>query len=208
VNAIKKFHPTTWILTFATLATSITIAKLVGGYPWSTVNITHFHQYGGVTTELLQNGEWWRIATSQLVHVKQGHMLLNVVLLFLLSLYIDRSVGGFRLLTAWLIGGGIGTYASTLFFVSPPWNVGTGSSQALMSLTAFSLVLARKGYPYHKWIKRTVVFTIIANLALDLLFAGYPKPGKIIGFAAGWLIGLALITTTKPDPVSDCVTPT
>jgi len=181
---------------------------LVGGYPWSTVNITNFHQYGGVTTELLQNGEWWRIATSQLVHVKQGHMLLNVVLLFFLSLYIERSVGGIRLLTAWLIGGGLGTYASTLFWVPPPWNVGTGASQALMSLTAFCIVLARKGYSYPKWIKRTVVITVIANLALDLLFAGYPKPGKIIGFATGWLVGLALIPTAKNDPESEGITST
>jgi|GEM_PF-847483 len=194
----KRLPPTATLLPLATLLTSAGVALVVTGRPWSTVNITSFHEYGGITTAHLQNGEWWRVITSQLVHVKQGHMLLNVVLLYMLSIPIERSVGFLRLFTVWLIGGGIGTYASSLFIVAAPWNVGTGASQAIMSLAAFCWIMIRRGYPSTRGISWTIVISIGINIGLDLVFAGYPKPGKIIAFLTGILLGFVLIPRMKP----------
>lgn len=192
-----RFPTATVLLSSATLLTSICVAVKTEGYPWSTVKITNFDKYGGLTHELLQNGEWWRVVTSQLVHVKQGHMLLNVVLLFVISLFVERTAGAVRLLLAWLVGGGIGTYASTLFRVHPPWNIGTGASQAIMSIAAFGVGLSWKGYPTARWVKISLAVAIAANIILDLIFAGHPKPGKIVGFAAGFFLVLVSVQSKK-----------
>lgn len=77
---------------------------------------------------------------------------------------------------------------STLFG-DPPWNLGTGASQAIMGVSALGILLVKQKLDTSKGLKYALAFAIIPAISLDLIFAHYPKPGHLLGF----LVGLAII---------------
>lgn len=114
-------------------------------------------------------------------------MLLNVFCLLLVGTAVERRMGSIRLLVLWLIGGSTATLISTLF-VAPPWNLGTGASQAIMAISGAGLWLAATGVDRSKFLVLPVAFTIAVALAIDLIHACYPKPGHVAGLLLGYLI--------------------
>jgi len=158
--------------------------KLVG-----TVKIPLLEPYGGVTFAHLSKLELWRLFASQLIHVKQMHMLFNVLSLALLGLFLERHVHSLKFFLLWFVSGSAGTLISTLF-ATPPWNLGTGASQAALGIAAFGLVLYLRGVAPSKWFAAILCFTIIPAFALDFVYAGYPKLGHIVGFLVGSIAGV------------------
>jgi len=152
--------------------------------------------YGGVTLGHLKNFEFWRLLTSQLIHVKQLHMLFNVLSIVVLGVFLERYIGFYRMLILWFISGAAGTVFST-FFVSPPWNLGTGASQAVMGISALGVVLIYQKIDISKGLKLSLLFAIVPALLLDLIFAHYPKPGHLLGFIVGYLISLYYLKEIK-----------
>ena len=126
------------LLVLATLTASFTIATIVRGSPWSTVPILQLRNHGGVDNAQLAQGQWWRLITAQFVHVKQAHMLFTTAALFLLGVAVERTAGHLTLALVWLISGIAGTYAS-IYSDQPPYDIGSGGSQALMGVAAAAL---------------------------------------------------------------------
>lgn len=155
-----------------------------------TVRIPGLEPYGGITIAHLRDLELWRLFASQLIHAKQLHMLFNVLSLALLGNFIERHVGGSRFLLLWFVPGAVGTLAGTLF-ATPPWNLGTGASQAVLGIAAFGLVLFLSGFIASRWFVGILCFTILPAFALDLVYAGYPKSGHLVGFLIGGMAGAA-----------------
>ena len=115
-------------------------------------------------------------------------MLYNVLSFLILGLLIERQIGFFRILFLWLVAGAIGTLFSALFVVSP-LNLGTGASQAILGLAAFGCIIIQQKIDTSKIFKFAVGFAIIPALTLDLVFAHYPKPGHVLSFVLGLIIG-------------------
>lgn len=189
---MKKFPIGTFLIVVLTFITSITIAMKVQGLPWNTVPIIQLRYYGGIDHIQIANWELWRFFTAQLVHTKQGHMLFNVITLFLLGLAFERATSPLRFALLWLVSGSAGIYAS-IYFVAPPYDVGTGASQAVLGIAGGVIVTFMRGYKCPKWLKATLIVTIGVSLALDLIFAHYPKPGHVVGFIAGVILGFLLV---------------
>lgn len=184
----KPLGAATVMLAGATVITSMVVATSLHGFPWSDVKVVELRSYGGLDRELLMQGQWWRLVTSQLVHVKQAHMVFNVTMLLLLGSFVESAVGSARLIMLWLISGAAGTYVST-YTVAPPWNVGTGASQAVLGLAAAAGVAIWRGHSCPKWLRGVLVLTLVGSFGLDLIFAYYPKPGHVMAFFAGALLG-------------------
>ncbi len=176
----------TLLLCAATAAVSVYAAIEVSGAWLGRVRVVELESYG-LRFRYIQELELWRLVTAQLVHVKQPHMLSDVFCLLLVGTAVERHVGSIRLLVLWLIGGSIATLISTLF-VTPPWNLGTGASQAIMAIAGAGLWLAVTGVDRSKSLLLPVAFTIAVALALDLIHANYPKPGHVAGLLLGYLI--------------------
>ena len=176
----------TLLLCAATAAVSVHVAIEVGGAWLGRVRIVELESYG-LRFRYIHELELWRLITPQLVHVKQPHMLSNVFCLLLVGTAVERHVGFIRLLFLWLIGGSIATLIGTLFG-TPPWNLGTGASQAIMAIAGAGLWLALTGVDRSKSLLLSVAFTIAVALALDLIYAHYPKPGHVAGLLLGYLI--------------------
>jgi len=100
------------------------------------------------------------------------------------------------MLMLWFISGASGTVFSTLF-LSPPWNLGTGASQAIMGISALGVMLIYQKIDISKGLKLSLLFAIVPALLLDLIFSHYPKPGHLLGFIVGCLISLYYLKEIK-----------
>jgi len=186
----------TIVLAVATFLTSVSVATYLYDFPWKTVPIKDLRVYGGLNRDSLANGELWRLVTSQLVHVKQAHMLFNVLMLYLLGAAIEKAANPIVLFAIWIVSGVIGTYVS-IYSVPPPWEVGTGASQAVMGLSAACVIVVKRNLNNKTWLKRTILVSVGLALAIDFVYAGYPKPGHIAGFVGGYILGYFLLPKTK-----------
>ena len=188
---IKMNHPPYFSLLIAciTLFYSLYVAYDINGSLFARVRILQLESYGGVTLEHLKDFEIWRLFTSQIIHVKQLHMLFNVLSIVLLGFFLERYIGFYKMFILWFVSGASGTIFSTLF-VSSPWNLGTGASQAIMGISALGIVLIYQKIDISKGLKFSLIFAMVPALLLDLIFVHYPKPGHLLGFIVGSLIGL------------------
>jgi len=179
----------TILLAIVTLVYSFYVAYDITGTFFGRVRIIELEEYGGIRLNHLINLEVWRLFASQIIHVKQYHMLFNVLSLLILGILLEHHIGFIRMFFLWFIAGASGTIFSTLF-VAAPWNLGTGASQAIMGIAAFGVLLAYRNIDKSKGLKCALAFAITPALLLDLIFAHYPKPGHVLGFIVGWCIGL------------------
>jgi membrane associated rhomboid family serine protease len=195
----KPFPGVSVFLALTTLAVSLTVATIVNGSLWSDVRILELAKYGGVNNAQVSSGQWWRLLTAQFVHVKPAHMLFNVLTLFLLAFAVERRVGSFRLILLWGLSGIAGTYAS-IYSVPPPYDVGSGASQAIMGVAAAAIIILGRNPERPLWLKATLVITLVNAAALDLLSASRLQPGHVVGFLTG--LACALVVVPKVDSVS------
>lgn len=176
----------TLLLCAATIAVSVYAAIDISGTWLGKVRIVELESYG-LRFTYLRELEFWRLITSQLVHVKQPHMLSDVFCLLLVGTAVERHAGFIRLFLLWLIGGSLATLISTLY-VMPPWNLGTGASQAIMAIAGAGLWLALTGVDRSKFLMWSVAVTIAVALTIDLIHVHHPKPHHVAGVLLGFLI--------------------
>jgi rhomboid protease GluP len=191
----KPFPIVSTFLAMTTLVASTVVATAIGGSPWSRAPILELRNYGGVDNAQLANGEWWRLVTSQFVHVFQAHMLFNVISLFLLTMAVERATSSIRLALLWLLSGVAGTYAS-IYAVQPPYDIGSGASQAIVGVAASAIVVLWRKHDAPRWLTVAVVVTLVNGAALDLAFASRVKPGHAVGFFVGLIFAVVLVPKT------------
>ena len=187
-SVLPHFPWGTLLLSTATVVLSAFVAIEISGTWMGKVRIVDLEQYG-VRFEHVQKLELWRLVTAQLVHVKQAHMMADVFCLLWLGTAIEKHVGGIRLLLLWLIGGSLATLFSTLF-VTPPWNLGTGASQAIMAIAGAGLWLAIEGVDRSRSLMLPVAFSIGLAFAIDIVHVYHPKPGHVAGLLLGLLAAM------------------
>jgi rhomboid protease GluP len=188
----KDFPLATFCISFLTFVTSISVASYLHGAPWSTVTIAELRHYGGLDFPSLFHGEMWRLITAQLVHVKQAHMMFNVVSLIVLGASVEPITGRAGFLLLWFLSGALGLITS-VYFGQYPYEVGTGASQAIMGLVAANLIAVFRNFYYPLWKKWVLASIFFLSVVLDAASAHYPKPGHVAGFIAGLCLGYYLL---------------
>ena len=186
----------------STLLVSTAVATAASGRPWSEVRILKLHSYGAVDNADLSRGEWWRLLTAQFVHVQPAHMLLNVAMLFLMAVGVERSAGSLALVLLWLLSGSAGVYAS-IYSVQPPYDIGSGASQAIMGVAGAAIVVIRRNPHYPSWFKGALVATLGITAALDLLFSRSIKIGHVVGLLVGLIVAIAVVPKTDSIAVDN-----
>lgn len=177
------------VICVLTIAISLFVAFQISGSMFGKSRIIHLADYGGLTIEGLKNLEIWRLVTSQFIHVHQKHMLYNVLSLGFLCALIERKTGFKYVLFIWFFTGSMGTFFTTQFG-TPPWNTGTGTSQAVMGFAGFGLWLYIAKYRRDYLLLCALVFSIFPAMYLDFKTAGYPKPGHALSFVLGCSIAV------------------
>jgi rhomboid protease GluP len=144
---------------------------------------------GALNADLLSAGQWWRLITSQFLHVHIAHLVFNMAALLLLGAALERHIGSVRFILLFAIGGSIGQLAGV---ASAPALVSSGASQAVMAVAgarAVGLLSGRAGGLAPAIILLAVVGV---QLGLDVLVAGTFKAGHWSSLCAGAAIGYLL----------------
>jgi len=154
-------------------------------------------QLGALSGDEFACGQFWRLLTSQFLHVHFGHMMFNLLGVYLLASAIERGAGSLMLALTYFGGGALGQYFSVRL---SPELVSSGASQALMALCAFALLGSRRfALPRRATIVAAIVLVI--QIALDLAVNRAIKPGHSVGFAAGMIIVvIAMLIMRRPAP--------
>ena len=142
-----------------------------------------------LNADLLYAGQWWRVITSQFLHVHFAHLIFNMAALLLLGAALERHLGPLHFVLLYAVGGSIGQLAGV---ASTPSLVSSGASQAVMAVAgarAVGLLRGRAGGLAPTIILLTVVGV---QLGLDMLVAGTFKAGHWSGLCAGASIGYLL----------------
>lgn len=146
---------------------------------------------------LLGDGEWWRIITSQFLHVHFPHLLFNMLAVLLLGYILERDFGAWRFILLYFVSGIVGQLMGVL---AAPDLVSSGASQAAMGLAggvATGLLLDRRRRQMPKVV---ILLAIVAiQFGLDIMAAGYVKAGHIGGFMAGVVTGYVLYLLKARD---------
>lgn len=142
--------------------------------------------YGGATAATIRDGEWWRLLTSQFVHVYFLHALLNAVAVAVVGSQLERAVGATTLVFVYVLAGSAGQLTA---IAAAPLVVATGASQAAIgiSVVAFLVLLSRPEEP--RIALAAPAAYLVIQAALDLLFAGRIKPPHAVSFAVGAFVG-------------------
>ncbi|MBD8890952.1 rhomboid family intramembrane serine protease [Roseibium litorale] len=189
---MRSHHPfpvAVLCLAVVTAVASLAVSYLDDGNALSTVQISALRRFGGTTFEDLANLEIWRLVSAQLIHAKNEHMMYNAVCLLLVGGLLESRIGALRVLVIWLVAGGLATLISPIL-IPAPWNVGTGASQGVFALSASAAVLVMSGEISGKFGWPFIAFALVPAQALDLLSAGYPKPGHVSALFLGLMFGL------------------
>lgn len=144
---------------------------------------------GALSGDLLRAGEWWRVITSQFLHVRLIHLAFNLGALLLLGAPWERSSGPLRFAVLYIVSGSVGQIVGVL---AEPALVSTGASQAVMAVAgarATELLKRREGGLVAFIVPAIVVFV---QLTLDILAAGKFKAGHWSGLCAGAIVGYLL----------------
>lgn len=197
--ALRRIPWGALLLSTATAALSVHAAIEISGTWMGRVRIVQLEDYG-VRFAHIRDLELWRLITSQLVHVKQLHMLGDVFCLLWVGAAVERRLGSIRLLLLWLVGGSLATLFSTLF-VPAPWNLGTGSSQAIMAIAGAGLWLVLAGADRSRSLILPVAFSIALAFAIDLVHVCYPKPQHVAGVLLGVLIASLCRKTARAPSI-------
>ena len=137
-------------------------------------------------------GEWWRLFTSGFLHANVLHVGFNVLLLGLLGVGLERSVGFVRfalLYTAALLAGSLGA------LVASPRALTIGASGAVFGLMGGHLMVSRASGMRAR--DSGVMGLLLLNLLSTFLIPNISIGGHIGGLAGGVVAGWLLLTPER-----------
>ena len=137
---------------------------------------------------LIQDGQWWRLATSGFLHGSLLHIGFNMYLLYMLGPQLEQAFGSIRFSLMYL-GSLFGGAMAVMLF---DWQAPTlGASAAVLGLAgSMGIALHRQGIKPHQ---SPVFGLVVLNIALPLLVPGISFWGHLGGVVAGILMGYLLI---------------
>lgn len=146
-------------------------------------------------TEFLQRdsqrvvgGEWWRLATTMLVHSSPAHLIFNLAGIVIVGIAVERWAGPLRWLVIYLLSG---AGAGLLMVVVDSGSIDTGASggvAGLIGAMAIRMAWARELPDWPAWLYSGFFACYLAGLGLG---------GVTVGGIAGSLSIAALVTIRR-----------
>lgn len=133
------------------------------------------------------------------LHVGPGHMLLNLMLLFLLGREVETAYGPRLYVLLWFASA-VGASAVSVW-LDPYVSVAGASGVAYSLMVLFAFLVAQRGGDL-----RAPVVLILANIAYTLMTPSVSLWGHMGGLCAGLLLSLALLARRGRWPLVLLVT--
>jgi len=186
VCQLTGWAPVTWALIALNLISWFAVAWLYGLPSFKAHNSYVLLRAGAVNGDLLFAGEWWRVITSQSLHVYFPHLVFNMAALLLLGAALERAFGSLRFALLYVISGSVGQVVS---IVATPLLISSGASQAVMGVAGATVMAFLRGH-----VAGGILFIVLLGITgiqvgLDIMVAHTVKAGHWSGLCAGVVMG-------------------
>ncbi|MEN0066066.1 MAG: rhomboid family intramembrane serine protease [Myxococcota bacterium] len=152
---------------------------------------------GGQSADLVDGGEWWRLATSAFVHADLAHVLFNGLGLWALGQLLEPRVGGRRLWSWFAIGAVGASVASHLAGISQS----DGASGGAFAWMGAAVALGwrwRRRFHDDAWLLGPGLWLVaIGNLVLSVVVPRIDAVAHAAGLGLGLILG-ALCREDRP----------
>ena len=180
-----KETPITFILVLANIITFV-VLEFMG----DTTDAIFMLLNGAMNPHMvLQNGEWYRLFTSNFMHFGIEHLMNNMLLLFLLGQIFERAVGPVRYLGIYLGSGLSGSLLSFFYMcLMRKEDIVAGASGAIFGIVGgmIIVIVVNKGRYNGISIKR-MLFMAVLTLYFGFTSAGTDNVGHVGGFVSGMI---------------------
>jgi rhomboid protease GluP len=162
--------------------------------PFAPHNSALLLKVGAVNGELLSAGQWWRLFSSQFLHVHFLHLVFNMAALLILGYAVEVKHGSWRFALALAASGITGQLIGVL---AAPELVSSGASQALMGLAGWVIVEQFRQFRLNKLILLGALVVAAVQVVLDVSTSGGIKAGHLGGFFIGAMLNLLMSRRPK-----------
>jgi len=178
-------YPATYLLmginvvVFAAMFRSGPVLGLIHQHAWGEILTAAFDRdtlvrFGGTESDLVMQGQWWRLVTGTFVHLTILHIVLNMWCLWNLGLFGEPLLGKRGLVAVYLLTGTAGmmlSYGWSLVHDQDAMVV--GASGAVFGIAGILIVLLSNRGLSVPWkelrgLRRQVIFFAVANLAIGM----------------------------------------
>ena len=212
--------------------TILTILVLVATYFWETqqagdygpFDTTLLMELGANVSGLSATGDYMRLWYSLFLHQSPGHLLQNIVVLFIVGSVLESLIARSWWLLIYLVGGLFSAWASALWhfdyttqsvfgYTQQIVYVSTGASGAILALAGAELVMAARAYWHqdkteqHKRLLRSALIVPFMTLIMGTFESGVDNTAHFAGFGFGLLAGMVVAiwqTTHKRLQTAGC----
>ncbi|MCD6068496.1 MAG: peptidase [Bacteroidetes bacterium] len=148
--------------------------------------------WGGNFRPLTLGGEWWRIITSNYLHIGIIHLVFNMYALIYIGGQLEPLVGKLRFFIVYLVTGVCSSLASLW------WNdnvISAGASGAIFGTYGFFIALLAGNY-MGRDIRKELMTNMLVFVGFNLLIgvqAGFDNAGHVGGVLSGFLLGFVYL---------------
>lgn len=154
-------------------------------------------QYGAITWNRIEAGEYWRLAAAIFIHFDAGHLLSNMVVLMITAPPLAHMLGPRRFLLVFLVAGVAANMIS--HELAPTLGLKAGASGAIAGVLGAlggQALRPRAQSRYRAWHR------LGALAAFYAMLVGFGPGRDNVAHLAGLLVGLALGRLLEPEPMS------
>jgi rhomboid protease GluP len=191
--ALDALTPTLWLTHLLIgLNVAVFVAMAIAGVSPLDPSIEGLVSWGANFGPRTTGGQWWRLASSEFVHIGLVHIAMNMLALKDIGRFVERVFGQAGYLVVYACAGLTGSVASVAW---TPFAVSAGASGAIFglygALVAY-IVRCRHAIPGHSLAGlRTSAITFLGyNVVLGCAHKGTDVAAHFGGLAGGFLIGL------------------
>ena len=147
---------------------------------------TVFLDFGGQLTVAVANGEWWRLVTSNFIHLGIIHIMFNSLALYQIGPLVEEVYGSQKFIFIYVVTGLASSLCSYVFQIN-----GAGASGAIFGLIGLMAVYGyRLGGSAGRALMRQML--IWAAFAVIVTFSSANQVAHIGGFIAGAAMGFLI----------------
>jgi rhomboid protease GluP len=154
----------------------------------------------GNSSETVKGGEWWRAFTALFLHANLLHLAMNGTGLWLFGSAVEKTMGRWRLLVVFLLGGALGNLASA--FVAH-YDVAIGASGGIFAVIgAFGVGVWRLRSPMYITLRRRLLVILMLMVASDFTIGGLEPQVDNLAHVGGFFSGILLAVVLWPRGAS------
>ena len=160
-----------------------------------------------VTERILNDGEFYRIATAIFLHADIKHLFNNMIILFLVGAVVENYTGHIYYVIVYFFSGFFGNILSMAYELKNglKW-ISLGASGAVMGIVGFLiswLILNRRVFLRSKGTVIRVALLLIFVIQSCFFQEGANTVAHLGGFITGFVLGLLNIVVFKNDKMME-----